>query len=120
MKEIILFGRALDTQNASFNDVNRLAVAKGYVVHPDCCNTRVLKYLETLPNNYNSTFYKEWNDVLRRDRLELAYDQARHYASTYGTAHTGIPYIPNEDPAVIDFKDVKVIMPITRKEIQEK
>ena len=120
MLEIKLFGRALAGSTLDTKTLNTQAVEKGLLVHPDCCNPRVMQYLSTLPTNHNSTFYKSWNDVRLRTRVELAIDQVIHYASTYGTGHHGTPYIPNESPEVIDFTDCKVITPITYAEIADK
>ena len=37
---------------------------------------------------YNSTFYKTWNDVTSKSRLHLLVDQLVHYMTTYGTDFT--------------------------------
>jgi hypothetical protein len=120
MREIILFNRCLNTADVDFKRLNSIAITKGYLVHPDCCNTRVLEWLHTQLTNYNNTFYKSWVDVTRLSRTELALDQLVHYASTYGTDFTGTPYVPNSDPTQINFTDCKLILPITPKEIEEK
>lgn len=120
MQEIKLFGRALVTNNVDFEVINNIAVTKGYVVAKECCNDRVLAFLDTLPNNVNTTFYKSWTDVTDRNRFELLLDQLAHYASTYGTDHKGIAYVPNDVAAKLDFTDCKVIMPISTLEIQTK
>jgi hypothetical protein len=125
MQEIKLFGKALNTKTLSPLTVNALASSKGYVVHPDCCNDRVVDFLQTIPNNYNTTFYQSVSDVVGMNRFELFMDQIIHYASTYGTEYAGTPYIPNKNygvevPSVINFDDCKVIAPITVEEISEK
>jgi len=125
MKEITLFGKALNTKSLSPVTVNELAASKGYVVHPNCCNDRVMDFLHSLPNKYNTTFYQSVADVIGKTRFELFIDQILHYASTYGTEYAGKPYIPNPDfgalaPSVINFDDCKVIAPITVEEISEK
>jgi hypothetical protein len=120
MKEIILFGKALAETNISFKDCNTIANQKGYIVDPKCCNKRVMNWLGTLPTNYNSTFYKSWNDVVSKNRIELLFDQIKHYCSTYGTNFEGEVYIPNENPDIIAFNDYKVISPISISEIGEK
>jgi hypothetical protein len=122
MKEILLFGRALNTKNVSPITVNELAISKGYVVDPECCNQRVVDFLNSIPNNYNTTFYASVADVVERNRFELLVDQVLHYASTYGSMNTVSPYIVNahfgEDSEVdVDFSDCKVIKPITQTEI---
>ena len=125
MNEIKLFSKALNTKSLSPMIVNELAASKGYVVHPDCCNERVVAFLNSIPNNYNTTFYKSVADVANMDRVELFIDQILHYISTYGTGYTATPYIPNpefgvQQPTLIDFTDCKVIAPITVEEISEK
>lgn len=128
MREIKLFGKALNTQDMSPVKVNQLAVSKGYVVHPDCCNGRVYDFLQAMPTNYHNTFYQSVADVVAKDRFELLIDQITHYASTYGTEFAGTPYIVNDTfgshrfarETSIDFSDCKVISPITYDELAEK
>ena len=125
MKEITLFGKALNTKNVSPIEVNELAISKGYVVHPDCCNERVMTFLSSIPNNYNTTFYESVAEVIKYDRFELLVDQILHYASTYGTEYAGQVFVPNEnfgliDEPTIDFSDCKLIEPISIEEITEK
>jgi len=125
MKEIKLFGKALNVKTMSPSAVNTVACSKGMIVHPDCCNERVYAYLQNIPNKYNSTFYQSVADVVDRDRLYLLIDQLMHYASTYGTQYQGAVYVPNDNWSddemhPIDFSDCKVIQPITPEEIAEK
>jgi hypothetical protein len=120
MKEIRLFNRALEVQNRDFSDINSMAIQKGYAVVPECCNDRVLSYIATLPHNINTTFYKSWEDVTTKSRMELLLDQLVHYSSTYGTNHKGPVYVPNDSPEQINFTDCKVILPISKLEIQTK
>ena len=120
MKEIILFKKALKASNVDFAETNSVASKKGFLIHPDCCNTRVLDWLNTLPVNYNSTFYKSWKDVTSKNRMELFNDQIAHYMSTYGTDFKGTPYIPNDNPAVVAYEQYQVILPITEEEIEQK
>lgn len=129
MKEIVLFGRALEAQVSpksvsndifDYKDVTEAAVAKGYVIHPNCDFFRALKYLATLPVNFNSTFYKSWQDVTSKTRIDLMVDQLFHYISTYGTDFQGTPYVPNEDAPIVKFVDAKIIFPISVEEIREK
>ncbi len=104
-----------------FVDVNRVAVKFGYAVHPDCCSRVVLDWLHTLTENYNATFYKEWNDIITSSRFKLYVDQLIHYATTYGTDFSlGNGYVPNEGSVQPDFKKLKVIEPISKNELFEK
>lgn len=126
MREIKLFGKALNTgKYVGPTTLNQIAVQKGYVVHPDCCNERVFDFLKTLPTNYNTTFYKSIADVAEKDRFHLLMDQITHYASTYGTGFAGAMYVANdnfgaESDVEIDFSSCKVISPITIEELSEK
>lgn len=115
-----LFNRALEGDTASFLEVNKLAVKVGYIVDPRCCTIEVLDYLRELPVNLNATFYKEWNDVISRDRFELYIDQIRHYISTYGTDFKGEVWIPNESSEQPAYTDLKVISPITIEEVNNR
>ena len=107
---------------ATFKAINEMAMKAGYLVHPDCCGSaEIKKFLENETYNPNSTFYKTFEDVVSKDRLELAFDQWIHYASTYGSGHTqeGNGYVPNDEPPVLEFKKYKVILPATEEEIFE-
>ena len=118
--ELRLFGRALENtwqEMAVDSAFVKNCASKGYVMHPDCRIDRVMSYIASLPNNYNSTFYKSFNDIINRSEEALWVDQCMHYASTYGTGHTGTPYVPNDNPAHIDFTECKIIEPITKKEL---
>ena len=119
MKEIKLFGKALQGTGISF-DVAKEAAKKGYIVNPECDGFSVLQFLETIPDNVNTTFYKEWRDVTDKSRLELLLDQVMHYSSTYGTNHEGDAYIPNDNPTKVAFEDYKYIDMITYDELKDK
>ena len=115
-----LFGKAIAGKTVDFRTVNELAVKVGYIVHPDCCTQEVYDWLKTKSVNYNATFYKAWNDVISKSRFELFIDQIIHYATTYGTGHTGIPYIPNDGSISPEFHNLKVISVITLEEAKER
>ena len=118
--ELRLFGKALTqigtVDSMSTYTINKCA-SKGYIISPGCNEERVLSWLDSKPINYSSTFYRTFEDVTSKTRFELAIDQIRHYMSTYGTGHTGTPYIPNDNPDSIDFTDCKVIESITLAEL---
>lgn len=123
-KLIKLFNVALVENNTSkdmFKTVNQLAAQVGYFVHPDICNESVIAFLKEQSINPNATFYKNWLDVTSKTRLELALDQVFHYLTTYGTDFAlGNGYVPNDaenDAPAIDFKNFKVIMPISADEL---
>lgn len=115
-----LFGKAIAGKSIDFRTVNELAVKVGYIVHPDCCTQEVYDWLKTKTINYNATFYKAWNDVISKSRFELFIDQIIHYATTYGTGHTGIPYIPNDGSISPEFHNLKIISVISVEEAKER
>lgn len=108
----------------TFKNVNKLAAKVGYFVHPDVCNKSVMLFLNSMEINPNATFYKEWEDVTSKSRLELAFDQILHYFTTYGIDFAlGNGYVPNdgaENVPTINFELFKTIMPISRKDLFEK
>ncbi len=113
-----LFGRALvSDNNLSFKVVNAVAVKMGYIVHPDICNADVLLWLESKETNFNSTFYKSWDAVISKNRLELYMDQLLHYASTYGTDFKGEVYLPEGEANLPAFNTFKIVSPITKDEV---
>ena len=110
-----------ESEKVDFAKINKTAVTLGYIIHPDCCNKDVYSWLKTLTHNYNATFYKEWVDVISKNRFELFLDQILHYATTYGTDfELGNGYVPNDGAIVPAFKDLKVIEPITVDELFKK
>ena len=91
----------------------------GYIINPkvvfdESAYEFLKKYYYHIACNYNSTFYKKWEDVISKNRFELFIDQLCHYASTYGTNYEGETYVPNKDYVKneelgIDFKEYKFI-----------
>lgn len=123
-KLIKLFNVALVENTPSkdmFKTVNQRAAQVGYFIHPAVCNESVLAFLKEQSINPNATFYKNWLDVTSKTRLELALDQVFHYLTTYGTDFAlGNGYVPNDgenDAPAIDFKNFKVIMPISADDL---
>ena len=115
-----LFNKALVNENSpkvSFDEMSKASIQYGYLVHPDLCNEEIYTWLNSQKRDYNSTFYKNWNDVLTKNRLELYIDQLMHYASTYGTNYTGETYLPKGNITLPDFKNFKVILPISAEEV---
>jgi len=58
---IKFFGVAVSepSEMLSFETVNTEAVKKGYIVHPDACTESVMKFINEINVDYNSTFYKQ-------------------------------------------------------------
>jgi len=104
----------------SFLEVNAESAKYGWIVHPDCCSKTTLAWVKAeAKTNYNKTFYKKWEDITSKTRIELLADQLVHYATTYGTGFTaGNGYVPNQSPDIeIPYQSFKVIMPATEEEI---
>lgn len=104
----------------SFLEVNAESAKYGWIIHPDCCSKTTLAWVKAeAKTNYNKTFYKKWEDITSKTRIELLADQLVHYATTYGTGFTaGNGYVPNQSPDVeIPYQSFKVIMPATEEEI---
>lgn len=113
-----LFNAMIPSKSAlDFKEVNEFAVTKGYLVHPDLCSKDTIDVILDNSINYNATFYKKWSSVINKSRFELYIDQLKHYASTYGTNHTGTPYLPDEEAEVPAFTTLKVIVPISKQEV---
>lgn len=122
---IKIFGVAVSEPNESvdFAKLNTDAVKKGYIVHPDACTKSVKKFIDELNVDYNSTFYKTFEDVLSKSRFELFIDQVCHYASTYGTGFQGEAWVPNneyKDTQVFVFDKYKVITAVSVEEMCNK
>lgn len=122
---IKIFGVAVSEpmEMLSFSLVNREAVKKGYIVHPDACTKSVFDFIREQNVDYNSTFYKTFEDVTSKSRFELFIDQVLHYASTYGTDYQGEAYVPNEnykDTITFTFDKYKVITAVSKEEMCNK
>ena len=119
------FGMGIETNEdlepIPFDVMNEKSVRLGYVIHPDCCNSAVFEWLNTLPLDYNATFYKEWHDITRKTRFELFVDQLLHYATTYGTDFSmGNGYVPNDGSDAPSIRNLKVLRPIGSDELFSK
>lgn len=104
-------------------ELNALAIKAGYIIHPDVCNVYTEEFVEGLNSNYNSTFYKCWDDVERASETSILVDKLLHYATTYGTDHQApkdLIYIPNSNPIEIPYSDYKIINKIEPDELFDK
>lgn len=120
-----IFGRVLldkSEEKVSFSQMNNMAIRLGYFVPEALCYKWLYDYMISEMNvNYNSTFYKQWNNITDKTRLELVFDQIRHYMSTYGTNFKGQTWIPNDlDCPEFEFKNLKLLEAITLEEVEEK
>ncbi len=99
--------------------IQKLALKKGYLVHPDCCNEHVYTFLlhQIDGVDMNSTFYKTWEDVISKTRFEIFLDQIVSYTASYVL---GESWVPNEGSEQVDFTTYTVIRPISFDELYEK
>lgn len=113
-----LFGKELEGyETLSFERLNKISLIRGYFVKPKACTLDTLNYLETIQLNPNATFYKDWDDIINKDRFELLIDQLLHYESTYGTNFESEPYIPNDGNIQLpEMKNIKTIDVISKEE----
>lgn len=101
-------------------EINMVSAKYGYIIHPNVCNEYTENFIQNLKCNYNSTFYKCWDDVMQRNESSLLAAQLMHYASTYGSGYTEPTYIPNNSPIEIPYKDYTIINEISIHELYKK
>ena len=91
----------------------------GFLIHPDLLNTDLEAFIARQTADPNATFYKRWEDMMSKNRLELLLDQILHYASTYGSGFTqeGNGYVPNDGAEAPDFEHLTFIAPIGEDEL---
>lgn len=117
---IDFFGVALKSNDViDSHIINQIATRAGYIVHPDCCNRDVKDWLEEKNCNWNSTFYKNWEDVTNRNRLELFLDQVISYAVNYGLGGN-FDMNDHDYSEVPEIRKYKIIMPIEKKDLVDK
>ena len=116
-----LFGKELEgCATLPFEKLNKISLIRGYFVKPTACTLDTLNYLETIQVNPNATFYKDWDDIINKDRFELLIDQLFHYESTYGTNFESEPYIPNDGNIQLpEMKNIKIIDVISKEEAKK-
>lgn len=118
------FGVALtDNSNGEtkqdVKEINKLAAKLGYIIHPDCCTKSVKRFLNDKDINFNSTFYKTFEDVISKSRWDLFVDQIISYAGTY-LAGVNITANDGDYSLVPEIRKYKVILPITEEELYDK
>lgn len=117
-----LFGKILISNKSKGNYVrmNAVSIPLGIYVPEELCYDWLFEELITKDVNVNSTFYQSWKDITSKTRLELAIDQIRHYASTYGTNFEGEAWIPEHSKLPnFPFKDLKILEGITVEQVKE-
>lgn len=116
---ISFFEVALEEQDrVDYVQLNEKAMKIGYFIHPAVATKSVSDFIDSQNIDYNSTFYKTFEDVTSKTRFELLIDQIIHYATTYGSNFTAEPYIPNDKEAAIpNIEKFKIIMPASVEEV---
>lgn len=89
--------------------VNTIAVKAGYSVMPEACTAEVVEFLKQQSSNFNTTFYKSWQQVKDLSEQQMIILQLLHYLSTYGTDYTGSTFTLNPDAEKWHFDSLKVI-----------
>lgn len=101
--------------------LNTIAIKAGYIVPIQLCNQSTLEFVYATKVNYNSTFYKCWDQIERANETTLLVDQLLHYASTYGTNYESpFIYTRNSEPVEIPYSEYKIIKPITEEGLFER
>ncbi len=118
--KLIKFLRAATPASPLVTDTYALqqdALKRGFILHPLVLGEDVRAFIKSEIIHPNTTFYKTWEDVVSKNRLDIFLDQVRHYASTYGTGFTGMPYIPAGGVEGPDFESYTFIDVISEQEL---
>ena len=109
-----MFGVALREQIvANVERVHTKALKRGYIIHPDCCTESVEKWLDSTTVNVNSTFHKNWEEVISKTRTDLWIEQLMHYMTGYVSNDNDYSLVP-------DIRKYKTITPISSKDLYDK
>lgn len=93
---------------------------RGFLVPAELINEDIVRFVESETVDYNSTFYKNWDQMRSKSRFEQLIDQLLHYATTYGTDfQSDFVFTLNDGDRsdVPDFKTYKVITVATVEEV---
>jgi hypothetical protein len=108
--------KQLNNKDYVFNE----ALKRGFFVPLALINEDVVRFIESETVDYNSTFYKNWEQMKSKSRLEQLFDQILHYMTTYGTNfQSEFVYTCNDGDRsdVPEFKNYKVIGVATVEEV---
>lgn len=108
--------KQLNNKEYVFNE----ALKRGFLVPAELINEDVVRFIESETVDYNSTFYKNWDQMRSRSRFEQLIDQLLHYMTTYGTDfQSDFVYTCNDGDRsdVPDFKTYKVIIVATVEDV---
>lgn len=98
-------------------EVNRIAIMAGYLIEPKACTEEVFEAMKYAIDNYKSTFYKDFEEVLSRTRFDIFLDQMLHYMSTYGTNYRGETFTLNPTPEAMAYKELTPVRAVSAKEM---
>ena len=108
-------------------ELNAAANKVGYLVHPDACTKDVLNFINSKQVNYNSTFFKDWRDVMSKSREEIFVNQLIHYITAAYSDMMGGPridenfvWVPEGECIVPNIESYRLILPVTEKNVFEK
>lgn len=123
MKEIKLFNKVLKGTSPS-NCVSKVLYKKAFVdyqlvLSPEADTRRIEKYLQTIPSKF-VTFHKDFQAVRDTPNAVLYIQKLAHYASTYGTNHTGQAYLASEGWCNVTYSGERFIDTITKEELRTK
>lgn len=114
----------LSGKQAARKNLFKKALSKGYLIDVNCLNEYAEAFIDSIDMQYNSTFYKTWEDVTNQSRRTILFDQILHYVTTYGMDFslegTGYEYIPNTNPEEPAWTSYKVIKACTFEDLYDK
>lgn len=103
-----IFGKVLMSDSlpkVEFKKFFAKSIKVGKWATPDIAYRWLYDELDNDSNmNYNSSFYRDFEEVRRMDRLDIWMDQIRHYASTYGTDFQGEAWLPERTKKLPKFE----------------
>ncbi|MBP5564928.1 MAG: hypothetical protein J6X45_04315, partial [Lachnospiraceae bacterium] len=108
--------KRLNNKNYVFNE----AAKRGFLIPPELINEDVVRFIESETVDYNSTFYKNWEQMSSKSRFEQFIDQILHYMTTYGTNfQSEFVYTCNDEDRsdVPDIKTYKYIAVATVEDV---
>lgn len=108
--------KSLNNREYVFNE----AAKRGFLLPAELINEDMVRFIESETVDYNSTFYKNWDQMMSRSRFEQFIDQVLHYMTTYGTNfQSNFVFTLNDGNRedVPDFNKYKVIDVATVEEV---
>jgi len=111
--------KSLNNREYVFNE----AAKRGFLIPEELINEDIVRFIDSETVDYNSTFYKNWEQMSSRSRFEQFIDQVLHYMTTYGTNfQSDFVFTLNDGNRedVPDFNKYKVIEVATIEEVVER